>query len=209
MWGEEIRHWWVVRPYLSCNLVFRCVYVCLGCLRCCMAICNSPLFLFVEPARGTAPSYELSNCKCSTIAQRRAHRELAAGGNISSHVFGGMLRSDVVCTSCGNVSTTQDPFTHLSLDIPPREQLIPAPILPRPTTNHGGGSRAGGGSSKGGRNGTAGHKVGICQSDLITWVHVVLIANPAISRPKISAAGWFSNPSPPAYWAKGCPRCLS
>lgn len=54
-------------------------------------------------------------------------------GNIGSRVFEGILRSDVICSSCGHVSTTQDPFTHLSMDIPPREQLVPLPILPRPS----------------------------------------------------------------------------
>lgn len=56
-----------------------------------------------------------------------------SAGNIGSRVFEGILRSDVICSSCGHVSTTQDPFTHLSMDIPPREQLVPLPILPRPS----------------------------------------------------------------------------
>lgn len=47
-------------------------------------------------------------------------------------------------------SLLQDPFTHLSLDIPPREQLIPLPILPRPGGGGGGAgaSAAAAGGSK-------------------------------------------------------------
>lgn len=52
--------------------------------------------------------------------------------NVVSRIFSGVLRSDVVCSSCGSTSSTKDTFTHLSLDIPPRNVLIPPPILPRP-----------------------------------------------------------------------------
>ncbi len=71
-----------------------------------------------------------------------------------------MLRSDVICSSCGHASTTQDPFTHLSLDIPPREQLIPLPILPRPAA-HAGGSKAVGAGSAAGKGGGTAPKVSI------------------------------------------------
>jgi hypothetical protein len=61
-------------------------------------------------------------------------------------VFGGTLRSDLICSACGHVSTSHEQFSHLSLDIPPPQQLIAPTILPRPTGGHGGGG--GGGSSQ-------------------------------------------------------------
>ncbi|PSC74502.1 ubiquitin carboxyl-terminal hydrolase 22 [Micractinium conductrix] len=57
---------------------------------------------------------------------------------ITRSVFGGALRSDVICAACGHVSTSHEQFSHLSLDIPPPQQLIAPTILARPT----GGSQA-------------------------------------------------------------------
>lgn len=61
----------------------------------------------------------------------------AAGnpGNLAYQLFGGVLRSDVVCSSCGHASTTEDAYTHLSLDMPPPSHLVPQPIIPRPNSN--------------------------------------------------------------------------
>lgn len=42
-------------------------------------------------------------------------------------IFGGILRSDVVCASCGYTSTAHDPFKDISVDI-----LEPAVAPPRP-----------------------------------------------------------------------------
>ncbi|XP_065899695.1 ubiquitin carboxyl-terminal hydrolase 22-like isoform X2 [Dysidea avara] len=39
------------------------------------------------------------------------------------HIFGGKLQSDVTCHSCGNVSTTIDPFRDISLDLAPRGKM--------------------------------------------------------------------------------------
>lgn len=49
-------------------------------------------------------------------------------------LFSGTLRSDIVCSACGAISTSRDEFTHLSLDIPPPSRLLPRPILPRSKT---------------------------------------------------------------------------
>ena len=43
--------------------------------------------------------------------------------NITQRVFGGTLRSDLVCACCGHVSTSHEQFSHLSLDIPPPQQV--------------------------------------------------------------------------------------
>ena len=42
---------------------------------------------------------------------------------ITRSVFGGALRSDVICAACGHVSTSHEQFSHLSLDIPPPQQV--------------------------------------------------------------------------------------
>ena len=51
---------------------------------------------------------------------------------IVERTFGGLLRSDVTCGSCGYTSTVYEPFLDISLDIDPLENL-PFPLLrPRP-----------------------------------------------------------------------------
>lgn len=52
-------------------------------------------------------------------------------------LFSGTLRSDIICSACGAISTSKDEFTHLSLDIPPPSRLLPRPILPRSKTGLG------------------------------------------------------------------------
>lgn len=56
------------------------------------------------------------------------------------HTFGGMLRSEVTCASCGYTSTVHEDFVALSLDIdpvtgPPLPLLKPSsaqqPLLPK------------------------------------------------------------------------------
>lgn len=49
--------------------------------------------------------------------------------------FGGILRSDVVCASCGYTSTAHDPFKDISVDIlqPPHPKpQLPAVGVPKP-----------------------------------------------------------------------------
>ena len=38
-------------------------------------------------------------------------------------MFGGTLRSDLMCSACGHVSTSHEQFSHLSLDIPQPQQV--------------------------------------------------------------------------------------
>lgn len=42
---------------------------------------------------------------------------------ITHSVFGGTLRSDVICSACGHTSTSHEQFSHLSLDMPPPQQV--------------------------------------------------------------------------------------
>lgn len=49
---------------------------------------------------------------------------------MASRIFGGSLRSDVLCAACAAACTTVDHVTHLSLDIP-----APAAILLRDNAN--------------------------------------------------------------------------
>lgn len=53
------------------------------------------------------------------------------GEDISQRVFGGTMRSDVICSNCGTTSSTLDKFTHVSLDVQPWGHLLAPPILPR------------------------------------------------------------------------------
>jgi ubiquitin C-terminal hydrolase len=55
--------------------------------------------------------------------------------NIAADVYGGLLRSDVSCSKCGHTSTTEDPFTNISLEVPPQTEVMPAPIIARPNKN--------------------------------------------------------------------------
>ena len=65
--------------------------------------------------------------------------------------FGGILRSDVVCATCGYTSTAHDPFKDISVDIPEPPRHIPQPPAvdtPKPNLIKGG-AKGGKGSGKG------------------------------------------------------------
>lgn len=53
---------------------------------------------------------------------------LTGEGGIVEHTFGGMLRSDVTCASCGYTSSVHEDFLALSLDIDPAAGP-PLPLL--------------------------------------------------------------------------------
>lgn len=46
-----------------------------------------------------------------------------ADNGLAQSLFGGTLRSDVLCAGCGALSTAHEQFTHLSLDLPPPSQV--------------------------------------------------------------------------------------
>ncbi|KAL0037564.1 hypothetical protein WJX77_002858 [Trebouxia sp. C0004] len=74
------------------------------------------------------------------------------------HIFGGILRSDVVCGTCGYTSTAHDPFKDISVDIPEALKHVPTPPhvdtpKPNPVRRN---SRA----NARGLNGKAGSKAG-------------------------------------------------
>lgn len=52
---------------------------------------------------------------------------------VADRTFGGLLRSDVICNSCGYVSTVYEPFVNISLDVEPLGP--PPPPLLRPPQN--------------------------------------------------------------------------
>lgn len=64
------------------------------------------------------------------------------GDGIMQRVFGGLLRSDVVCGGCGYTSTAFDPFLDLSLDLPPN--LPPPKVWQRAPARKGQNSAAAG-----------------------------------------------------------------
>ncbi|KAL4452770.1 hypothetical protein ABPG75_008432 [Micractinium tetrahymenae] len=81
------------------------------------------------------------------VPRTNANKALSwSAESITRTVFSGTLRSDVICSSCGHTSTSHEQFSHLSLDIPPPQQLIAPTILARPT----GGSQATGNAGAGG-----------------------------------------------------------
>jgi hypothetical protein len=53
----------------------------------------------------------------------------------AARAFRGGLRSEIVCGVCSHVSTTQDAFTNLSIDVPPPQRLLPPPVIARANAN--------------------------------------------------------------------------
>ncbi|KAL3824534.1 hypothetical protein ACJIZ3_020563 [Penstemon smallii] len=51
--------------------------------------------------------------------KRKPHSQGSGGCCIAHRIFSGILRSDVMCTSCGFTSTTYDPCVDISLDLEP------------------------------------------------------------------------------------------
>lgn len=69
-------------------------------------------------------------------------------------IFGGILRSDVVCASCGYTSTAHDPFKDISVDIPELLRQTPQPPAvntpkPNPVKGSGKGGKGNGKGSNG------------------------------------------------------------
>ena len=67
-------------------------------------------------------------------------------------IFGGILRSDVVCATCGYTSTAHDPFKDISVDIPEVLKHIPQPPhvdTPKPNPVKSGRGRGNGRGSNG------------------------------------------------------------
>ena len=68
-------------------------------------------------------------------------------------IFGGILRSDVVCGTCGYTSTAHDPFNDISVDIPEAPKLTPSPPhvdTPKPNPVKANGKGRGHGKSSSG-----------------------------------------------------------
>ena len=69
--------------------------------------------------------------------------------------FGGILRSDVVCASCGYTSTAHDPFKDISVDIlQPPHPKPPLPAVGVPKPNPVSASKSAAKSNKSGGKGT-------------------------------------------------------
>ncbi|CAA0819943.1 Ubiquitin carboxyl-terminal hydrolase 22 [Striga hermonthica] len=61
--------------------------------------------------------------------RRKAHTQVSGDCCIAHRVFSGILRSDVMCTSCGFTSTTYDPCVDVSLDLKPNHTGQKPPTL--------------------------------------------------------------------------------
>ncbi|KAL0345368.1 UNVERIFIED_CONTAM: Ubiquitin C-terminal hydrolase 22 [Sesamum radiatum] len=56
--------------------------------------------------------------------RRKPHIQGSGDCCIAHRVFSGILRSDVMCTSCGFTSTTYDPCVDISLDLEPNQLVL-------------------------------------------------------------------------------------
>ena len=68
-----------------------------------------------------------------TSSQSREEEDIES---TMDQIFGGILRSDVVCATCGYTSTAHDPFKDISVDIPEPPRHTPQPpAVDTPKTN--------------------------------------------------------------------------
>lgn len=65
-----------------------------------------------------------TSCCAERSSQERGEEGIE---QVMDRIFGGILRSDVVCASCGYTSTAHDPFKDISVDI-----LEPSVAMPKP-----------------------------------------------------------------------------
>ena len=91
-------------------------------------------------------------CVCAETSSQSREEEDIEG--TMDQIFGGILRSDVVCAVCGYTSTAHDPFKDISVDIPEAPRRTPqAPAVdtpkPNPVKGSGKGSKGNGKGSNG------------------------------------------------------------
>lgn len=91
-------------------------------------------------------------CVCAETSSQSREEEDIEG--TMDQIFGGILRSDVVCAVCGYTSTAHDPFKDISVDVPEAPRRAPqAPAVdtpkPNPVRGSGKGSKGNGKGSNG------------------------------------------------------------
>ena len=64
---------------------------------------------------------------CCTAESSQHSRQEDDIESTMDQIFGGILRSDVVCGTCGYTSTAHDPFKDISVDIPEPLKHVPTP----------------------------------------------------------------------------------
>ncbi len=74
---------------------------------------------------------------CCTAESSQHSRQEDDIESTMDQIFGGILRSDVVCGTCGYTSTAHDPFKDISVDIPEPLKHVPTPPhVDTPKPNH-------------------------------------------------------------------------
>ena len=91
---------------------------------------------------------------CHAESSNHSRQEVDDIESTMDQIFGGILRSDVVCATCGYTSTAHDPFKDISVDIPEVLKHVPNPPhvdTPKPNPVKGNGKKGNGKGSNGAR----------------------------------------------------------
>ena len=113
-----------------------------------------------SPISASAHAHSMHNQEWSTVAsaclcaasESLHSRQEEDMESTMDQIFGGILRSDVVCATCGYTSTAHDPFKDISVDIPEVLKHIPQPPhvdTPKPNPVKSGRGRGNGRGSNG------------------------------------------------------------
>ncbi|KAL0047634.1 hypothetical protein WJX82_008089 [Trebouxia sp. C0006] len=101
---------------------------------------------------------ELATSSSSGLESSQHSRQEDDIESTMDQIFGGILRSDVVCGTCGYTSTAHDPFKDISVDIPEPLKHIPTP--PHVDTPKPNPVKRNGRANAKGSNGKTGSKAG-------------------------------------------------
>ena len=110
-------------------------------------------------------------CVCAeTSSQSREGEDIES---TMDQIFGGILRSDVVCATCGYTSTAHDPFKDISVDIPEGPRHTPQPPAvdtpkPNPVKGSGKASKGNGKGSNGKSQPLQMHSAALCCNCTVT-----------------------------------------
>ncbi|KAL0041778.1 hypothetical protein WJX79_004163 [Trebouxia sp. C0005] len=101
---------------------------------------------------------ELATSSSSGLESSQHSRQDDDIESMMDQIFGGILRSDVVCGTCGYTSTAHDPFKDISVDIPEPLKHVPTP--PHVDTPKPNPVKRNGRANARGSNGKTGSKAG-------------------------------------------------
>ncbi|KAL3130987.1 Ubiquitin C-terminal hydrolase 22 [Trebouxia sp. C0009 RCD-2024] len=145
-----------------------------------------------RPNQAATSAIDLVTSSSSGLETSSQSREEEDIESTMDQIFGGILRSDVVCSSCGYTSTAHDPFKDISVDIPEPPRPFPQPPAvdtpkPNPVKGSGKGSKGNGkgsngkGGGRGGKTSVAGAKRGADALFPKDWENATEPSEPALS----------------------------